>query len=131
MRPWTFWSFQSRRASHVDNGQPLGQLVQLTEERHRLIPVGNPVWRVYGFSIPSQLVDRGFAPARYDGFNPRGRGLPHTTPCGRSVLGPEAVWRRSAPAPATEGPTPSPGGGSEAADRKRGTPSGGRVRVTV
>src|SRR3954451_23783370 len=48
--------------------------------------------------FPWQLVDRGFAPARYDGFNPRGRGLPHTTPCGRSVLGPEAVWRRSAPA---------------------------------
>src|SRR4051794_25972841 len=98
MRPWTFWTFQSGRAPDVDNGQPLGQLVQLTEERHRLIPVGSPVWRVYGFSIPSQLVDREFAPARYDGFNPRGRGLPHTTPCGRSVLGLEAVWRRSAPA---------------------------------
>jgi hypothetical protein len=33
--------------------------------------------------------------------------------------------------PDTEVPTHSPGGGSEAADRKRGTPSGGRVRVTV
>src|SRR5438105_3361451 len=33
--------------------------------------------------------------------------------------------------PDTEVPTHSPGGRSEAADRKRGTPSGGRVRVTV
>src|SRR3954452_4272653 len=33
--------------------------------------------------------------------------------------------------PDTEVPTHSPGGGSEAADRKRGTPSGGRVKVAV
>src|SRR4051794_21395578 len=109
----------------------LGQPVQLAEGRHRLIPVGSPVWRVYGFSIPSPLVDWGFAPARYGGFNPRGRRLPHTTPCGRSVLGPRPYGGGRRRRPDTEVPTHSPGGGSEAADRKRGTPSGGRARVTV
>src|SRR4051812_42384571 len=91
------------RSNHA--GPPTWTMASRLDSKSNL-PKGGTVsfrWEArYGACMaslfPSQLVDRGFAPARYGGFNPRGRRLPHTTPCGRSVLGPEAVWRRSAPA---------------------------------